>query len=65
MAIALGDVSDLTCLHLAFSLQKAGRFTEAIVRFQEARANYAAQGLQNIVDICDGAIAECRTRKQP
>jgi tetratricopeptide (TPR) repeat protein len=65
-AIGLGDESWGTRLHLGFALQKAERFAEAIVRFQEVREQVLANdGFESVVDICDRAISECRARNRP
>ena len=65
-AIGLGDESSNTRIRLGFALQKAERFAEAIVRFQEAREQALANGGSEFtVDICDRAISECRARNRP
>ncbi len=61
----LGGTSEYVCERLASLLQKARRFSEAIVKLQEARAKYLALGMHSAVDICDEAIAKCRAKKQP
>ncbi|MHB8898070.1 MAG: trypsin-like peptidase domain-containing protein, partial [Thermoguttaceae bacterium] len=65
-AIGSGDESFFTRMGLGFALQKAERFAEAIVRFQEVREQLLASGSHNVgVDICEGAISECRARERP
>ena len=64
-SIRLGNDGFDVKMQLAHLLQKAGRFSEAIVKFQEARAQYLTMGFQRFVDICDKAIADCRAKKRP
>lgn len=64
-SIRLGNDWFEVDMRLAVSLQKTGRFSEAIVQFQEARAKYLAMGFQRFVDICDRSIADCRAKRRP
>ena len=59
-ALKLGDDDPTTSVQLGFVLQKVGRLAEAIARFQKAREQLI--DADNLVNILDGAISECRTQ---